>query len=172
MFSVPTPDGQFVGASPELLVERTGPPVLSRPLAGTTDRVHAGAGLLPRELLGSAKDAEEHRLVVDAIAEALAPLCSDCTVPDHPSLVHLHTITHLGHHHRSAPWPRVPTAPSPPPSTWWPSSTRPRRSGGVPPDRALALIARLEPDARGYYAGPVGYVDGRGDGGGCWGSGR
>jgi isochorismate synthase EntC len=34
----------------------------------------------------------------------------------------------------------------------------------VPRDRALALIARLEPDARGYYAGPVGYVDSRGDG--------
>ena len=36
--------------------------------------------------------------------------------------------------------------------------------GGVPRDRALALISRLEPEPRGHYAGPVGYVDARGDG--------
>ncbi|MGD0312405.1 MAG: isochorismate synthase [Acidimicrobiales bacterium] len=163
VFSLPTPEGQFVGASPELLVDRAGHRVLSRPLAGTTDRVHAGAGLLPRELLASAKDNAEHRLVVDGIAEVLAPLCSDLTVPSHPGLVHLHTITHLGTSLVGTLAPRpdgtVPTAlelvaelhPTP-------------AVGGVPRDRALALIARLEPDARGYYAGPVGYVDSRGDG--------
>ena len=69
----PTPDGRFVGASPELLVERTGPTVRSRPLAGTTDRVHAADSALPAALLDSAKDGEEHRLVVEAIRDALAP---------------------------------------------------------------------------------------------------
>ena len=38
VFSVPTPDGPFVGASPELLVERWGSTVHSRPLAGTAER--------------------------------------------------------------------------------------------------------------------------------------
>jgi isochorismate synthase len=163
VFSLPTPEGQFVGASPELLVDRTGHRVLSRPLAGTTDRAHAVAGLLPRELLASAKDNAEHRLVVDGIAEVLSPLCSDLTIPSHPDLVHLHNITHLGTSLVGTlalrPDGTVPTAlelvaelhPTP-------------AVGGVPRDRALALIARLEPYARGYYAGPVGYVDAGGDG--------
>ena len=36
--------------------------------------------------------------------------------------------------------------------------------GGVPRAPALALIARLEGEPRGPYAGPVGYVDDAGDG--------
>jgi hypothetical protein len=48
------------------------------------------------ELLESAKDTEEHRLVVDAIREALAPCCEELTIPDRPELVHLHNLTHLG----------------------------------------------------------------------------
>ena len=53
----------FVGASPELLVRRRGRDVFSRPMAGT--------GADPSALLASAKDAHEHRIVVDAIAAAL-----------------------------------------------------------------------------------------------------
>ena len=36
--------------------------------------------------------------------------------------------------------------------------------GGVPRERALALIHELEPFARGWYAAPVGWVDAKGDG--------
>jgi isochorismate synthase EntC len=36
--------------------------------------------------------------------------------------------------------------------------------GGTPADAALAAISRLEPFDRGRYAGPVGWVDARGDG--------
>jgi menaquinone-specific isochorismate synthase len=163
VFSLPTPEGQFVGASPELLVERIGRRVLSRPLAGTTDRVHAVAGPLPRELLASTKDNAEHRLVVDGIGEILDRLCSELTVPSRPDLVHLHNITHLGTSLvgtlAARPHGTVPSAlelvaelhPTP-------------AVGGVPRDRALALISRLEPYSRGHYAGPVGYVDARGDG--------
>jgi menaquinone-specific isochorismate synthase len=163
VFSLPTPEGQFVGASPELLVDRTGHRVLSRPLAGTTDRVHAVAGLLPRELLSSAKDNAEHRLVVEGIGEVLAPLCSDLTVPSHPDLVHLHNITHLGTSLVGTLAPRPDgTVPS---ALELVAELHPTPAvGGVPRDRALALITRLEPYARGYYAGPVGYVDARGDG--------
>jgi isochorismate synthase EntC len=35
---------------------------------------------------------------------------------------------------------------------------------GVPTERALAWIAEHEPDERGWYAGPVGWFDARGDG--------
>ena len=36
--------------------------------------------------------------------------------------------------------------------------------GGVPAGPAVAAIGRLEPEPRGRYAGPVGYVDATGDG--------
>ena len=34
--------------------------------------------------------------MVDAISDALAPWSEDLDVPEHPELVHLHNITHLG----------------------------------------------------------------------------
>ncbi len=165
VFSMPTPTGRLVGASPELLVEREGRRVRSRPLAGTTDRAGESNGILPRELLASAKDSAEHRMVVEAIGEALAPLCVTLDLPSGPDLVHLHNLTHLGTSVTGTlvrrPDGGVPTAlellaalhPTP-------------AVGGVPRDRALDLIARLEPEPRGHYAGPVGYVDAGGDG--CW----
>ena len=162
VFAVTTPDGRFVGASPELLVDRAGDRVTSRPLAGTTDRDHDATSTLPVSLGDSAKDAEEHRLVVRAIHEQLAPVCRRLDVPDRPELVHLHSITHLGTTVTGtlrAVAGTVPTAldlvarlhPTP-------------AVGGVPRAEALALITRLEPGPRGSYAGPVGYVDGAGDG--------
>jgi isochorismate synthase len=163
LFSMPTTRGQLVGASPELLVERIGTRVRSRPLAGTTDRTHESGSVLPRELLASTKDSAEHRLVVESIGDVLGPLCSDLEVPDLPDLVHLHNITHLGTTVVGALTPRedgsVPTA------LELVAALHPTPAvGGVPRDRALALISRLEPEARGHFAGPVGYVDARGDG--------
>ena len=58
-------DDGFVGASPELLVRRRGPDVTARPMAGT------GAARRRRSPAPS-KDAREHRLVVDAVVDALA----------------------------------------------------------------------------------------------------
>jgi menaquinone-specific isochorismate synthase len=160
---MPTPTGQLVGASPELLVEREGRRVRSRPLAGTTDR--ESSGVLPRELLASAKDSAEHRMVVEAIGEALAPLCVALDVPSRPDLVHLHNLTHLG---TSVAGTLVRRSDGGVPSALeLLGALHPTPAvGGVPRDRALALIARLEPEPRGHYAGAVGYVDARGDG--CW----
>ena len=58
LFSLPTPAGQFVGASPELLVERTADHVRSRPLAGTTDRFPDADSTLPA---GPARLGQGHR---------------------------------------------------------------------------------------------------------------
>ena len=163
LFSMPTSRGQLVGASPELLVERNGERVRSRPLAGTTDRTQGTASLLPRELLSSTKDSAEHRLVVEAIGEVLAPLCSDLDVPAEPDLVHLHNITHLGTSVVGTLAPR--SDGSTPTALELVAELHPTPAvGGVPRDRALRLISRLEPEERGHFAGPVGYVDARGDG--------
>ena len=162
-FSMPTSMGRLVGASPELLVERDGSAVRSRPLAGTTDRTHEATSVLPRELLASTKDSAEHRLVVDAIGDVLAPLCSDLDVPARPDLVHLHNITHLATSVVGTLAPRPDG--SRPTALELVAALHPTPAvGGVPRDRALALISRLEPEDRGHFAGPVGYVDARGDG--------
>ena len=159
VFSV---DG-FVGASPELLLERVGMSVRSRPLAGTTPRAGSGDGddeMVPR-LMSSSKERQEHRLVVDAVAAALAPYCDDLTVPDVPGVIPFGTLAHLGtlitgrlHH----PWPTaldLVGAIHPSPAV-----------GGTPTDAALEYIAAVEGLDRGRYAGPVGWVDAEGDG--CW----
>jgi menaquinone-specific isochorismate synthase len=164
IFALPTPGGRFVGASPELLVDRSGLQVHSRPLAGTADRfTEPRDSVLPRELLRSPKDGNEHRLVVEAIDAALRPLCSELDVPDQPQLVHLHNLTHLGTSLTGtlaqAPDGTVPTA------LHLVAALHPTPAvGGVPMAEARRLIADLEPRSRGNYAGPVGYVDARGDG--------
>src|SRR6202023_2152452 len=94
VFSV---DG-FVGASPELLLERRGGEVRSKPLAGTAARPGSVGGdeELASRLLSSAKERQEQRLVVDAVSTALAPYCDELSVPRVPALVPLGTLAHLG----------------------------------------------------------------------------
>ena len=154
IFSMPTTAGQFVGASPELVVERLGRRIRSRPLAGTAEPIdgNRGAASSPVELLESKKDWAEHQLVVGAIEAALRPACSDLDVPPSPDLVHLHNIVHLGTpvagtlrrapgRHRARCARAGGCAPSHP------------GGGGCPDTAAAALINRLEPESRGHYAG-------------------
>jgi menaquinone-specific isochorismate synthase len=156
VFAVPSTECLFMGASPELLVSRRGEAVVSRPLAGTTD------GSI--NLLHSPKDTKEHRLVVNAITDALSPFCISLDIPKAPSLVQLRSVYHLGTEIRGLLNPpnavrSLPTvldlvkALHPTPAV-----------GGVPTDEALRLIAELEPANRGNYAGAVGWIDSSGDG--------
>jgi isochorismate synthase len=78
----------LVGASPELLVARTGDRVVCRPFAGSAPRAAdprvdaANAEALAR----SAKDRHEHRLVIESMRLALEPLCDDLTIAAEPQL--------------------------------------------------------------------------------------
>ena len=152
--------GGFVGASPELLVRRQGRAATSRPMAGTVprgDSAAAEADGLAR-LTGSAKEAVEHRLVVDAVAEGLAK-AADRVEVGRPEVVRLTTVAHLATEITAELTGPLPTAlelagllhPTP-------------AVGGSPRDAALAAIALLEPFDRVCYAGPVGWVDRAGDG--------
>ena len=163
LLAMATPEGRFLAASPELLVARSGDRVESTPLAGTTGRGDGAGGVLPSALLESAKDADEHRLVVEAIAEALGRCTEALDVPSGPQLVDLRTVTHLatplrgrlaadGDGRRPSALDLV-AALHPTPAV-----------GGVPREAAVTRLAALEAVPRGPYAGPVGYVDGAGDG--------
>ena len=157
VFSV---DG-FVGASPELLVSRLGLDVRSQPLAGTVARSGDPAtdGRLASALLASGKDRREHGLVVTAVASALRPVCDRLDVPATPEIVPLRNVAHLGTTIRGRLAAPAPSALAlacrlhPTPAV-----------AGTPTHAALALLARLEGSTRGRYAGPVGWVDARGNG--------
>ena len=152
--------GGFVGASPELLVARSGRVARSRPLAGTVPRGASPSGDAASLawLRGSAKDALEHRLVVEAVTGALAK-AADRVEVSATRVVRLPTVAHLGTELTASLGDPAPSAldlvallhPTP-------------AVAGTPPQAALDLLARLEPSSRGLYAGPVGWVDGAGDG--------
>ncbi|MCD9028299.1 isochorismate synthase [Luteimonas sp. BDR2-5] len=151
----------LVGATPELLVSRRGAAVASHPLAGSARRLRdAGADARAAEALqASRKDHDEHRLVVEAILDGLAPLCSRLQAPRTPSLHATATMWHLGTRiEGTLKDPAVSAATlagllHPTPAVC-----------GTPRDAALAAIRALEPVDRGFYAGAVGWADAAGDG--------
>lgn len=156
----------FIGASPELLVRRTGYEVASHPLAGTIARSgDAGTDdLMLKGLLSSPKERAEHAMVVDEIAARLSAVCSTLEVPPEPTVLMLRNVSHLGTAIRGKladieGSDRAPGALSlvarlhPTPAV-----------GGLPTDAALRWQRDNEGFDRRSYAGPVGWVDARGDG--------
>ncbi len=150
----------WVGASPELLVSLERGRVRASSLAGTRAR---GASeredeRLGGELIASEKERGEHELVVRATREALAPLCRTLSVPETPRLMRMAGIQHLHTliEGRAAPGVDVLDgllAMHPTPAV-----------GGWPREPALEAIARLEGMDRGWYAGPIGWIDMAGEG--------
>ena len=160
-FSIANGRGQsFIGASPERLVRVAGGRMHTEALAGSAPRGESASedAAFARALLQSEKDLREHRLVVESIARRVADLGLKLEYAAQPRLLGLANVQHLhlpisaalpaGLHvldlvERLHPTPAV---------------------GGTPRAPAVAAIARLEPFARGLYAGPQGWVDHRGGG--------
>lgn len=153
----------FLGASPELLISRYGSQVESHPLAGTVARsgdVHGDEALVAR-LMSSPKARHEHQVVVDAIATALHPLCPSLAIPDSPSVMGLRNVSHLGTHITG----RLASGPDTPSALDLVARVHPTPAvGGTPTDAAMRYLQKVEGFDRGRYAGPVGWVDSRGDG--------
>lgn len=160
-FAVPVDGGVLVGATPELLVSRRGLAVNSNPLAGSAprsgdpdeDRANAEA------LRASAKNREEHAIVVEAVLDTLRPLCIQLAWDLEPVLLETPNVWHLSTRFAGRLKEPAPSAVElalalhPTPAV-----------AGTPTDAALATIAELELFERGAYAGPVGWVDADGDG--------
>jgi isochorismate synthase len=150
----------FAGASPELLIRRAGTQAFAQPMAGSIARGASDADddRLARQLTQSAKDADEHHVVAKFVVDALRPFSS--TVEAHePEVVRFTNIQHLATSvdaHLSDPPADLLTLASalhPTPAV-----------GGWPRVAADVLIDELEGMERGWYAGAVGWIDGRGDG--------
>lgn len=160
LFTVRAGDSIFLGASPELLVSLQHGQVRALGLAGSTPRGDTAEEdeRLGQELLGSAKNRIEHESVVRAIRDGLADVTHELRAPNQPQLKRLRNIQHLSTEitarvrngvealdlvDRLHPTPAV---------------------CGWPPERARQVIEAHEDFDRGWYAGPVGWVDGAGDG--------
>jgi isochorismate synthase len=161
-FAAPTgPGAVLVGATPELLVSRHGSEVRANPLAGSAprsgdpqeDRANAEA------LGSSAKDREEHSIVVESVFAALQPVCTELRYDIEPALLPTANVWHLSTRFRGRLRDPSPSA------LELASMLHPTPAVcGTPTAEALALIDELEPFDRGCYAGPVGWVDANGDG--------
>ncbi|MCL6649536.1 MAG: isochorismate synthase [Chloroflexi bacterium] len=160
LFAFTRQGATFLGATPERLVRLHERTVETLALAGSAPR---GTTLpedeaLGRALLADPKERHEHALVVQALAEALRPLCFQLTLPDQPTLLRLPNVQHLATPLRGElvngaclldllarlhPTPAV---------------------GGWPREAALAALPRCERFERGWYTGPVGWLAGDGSG--------
>lgn len=153
-------DGAMIGASPELLVRREGQRVETVGLAGTTRRSDDPSvdEHLAAELLKSPKDLMEHQLVVDRIVKTLEPHALWVTAPEAPQIVSVANAHHLATPIRAQLDGRAGLldligSMHPTPAV-----------GGEPHEAALRAIPGLEGIDRGWYAGPLGWVDRSGDG--------
>lgn len=153
-------DALVVGAAPELLVAARGGKLKTMAVAGTTGRGDAPAEdeRLARRLVGSRKDLVEHGIGVRELRDRLSGLAVNVQVEAEPRVLRLADVQHLRTDVRAELLPGVrvldlvealhPTA----------------AVCGQPRDAARRLLARLEPVSRGWYAGPVGWLDARGEG--------
>lgn len=166
-FLVPLPDkGEaarvMIGASPELLLAKTGGRITSHPLAGSARRQPgdlAADAAAAAALLRSAKDRREHGLVVEFILDTLAPWCRRLLRPEGVALTSTASMWHLGTRIEGelksddVPAAVLAAALHPTPAVC-----------GLPRQQAARQIAALEDYRRDFYAGAVGWCDGRGDG--------
>ncbi len=153
-------DATFVGATPELLIERQGERLRSQPLAGSAPR---GEGeeddrALGEALMASEKDRREHAVVVDDIVARLDPIVERVTAPSTPTLLKMANVQHLAsevvgilHAPRSVVEVAGDLHPTP-------------AVAGLPLAEALAFISKTESIDRGWYSGGIGWTDGSGDG--------
>ena len=150
----------FAGASPELLIRRSGAHAFSQPMAGSVARggTDAEDERFAAELSSSNKDAVEHRLASRFVVEALRPF-SESVGAREPEVVRFTNIQHLATNvtaelrDPAADLLTLAAALHPTPAV-----------GGWPRAAADSLIDELEGMERGWYAGAVGWMDGRGDG--------
>ena len=153
----------LIGATPELLIRLSNSMVVSRVLAGTISKTGDDDKdlALAASLARSSKDLEEHEYAVRSVADALSPFCSSTNVPDSPFVLHLSNVMHLAtdvtgaikESHKVVDVFSILAKLHPSAAVC-----------GTPTSVAAELIKRIEGINRRRYAGPIGWVDSKGDG--------
>ncbi len=151
------PDFVYLGSSPETFVKCHNGKVILRALAGTRPRGRTMSEdqALEAELLASAKEMAEHRMLVDLGRNDLGRVCNVGTVEVGP-IATLSRYTHVMHLATEL----TGTLRSDKSAYDVFQSCFPRGTvSGAPKIRAMHLLAELEPERRGVYSGVVGYFD-------------
>ena len=153
----------LVGATPELLLRLSRGMVTSRVLAGTISKTGDDEKdlALAASLARSSKDLEEHEYAVRSVADALEPFCTSTNVPESPFVLHLANVMHLATDVTGA---LIESKKSVDAFTILEKLHPSAAVCGTPTNVAADLIKRIEGMSRGRYAGPVGWLDARGDG--------
>jgi anthranilate synthase component I len=155
LFYIDCADFSIVGASPELLVKEEAGRIVTHPIAGTVKRGldPEHDELLADELRSSAKDRAEHVMLVDLARNDINRVCD----PLSTRVDRLMTVEKFSHVQHLVS--QVSGVLRPGKSRWdafrsiFPAGT----VSGAPKVRAMELIAELESERRGVYAGAVGY---------------
>ncbi len=150
----------FVGASPERLLKKSGNDLFTTCLAGSIKRGKTAEEdkRLEQELLSDQKNLVEHQYVVEMIKDAMSKVCHELTLPDRPSIMKIRDIQHLytpvigkTNNHTSLLYIVGELHPTP-------------ALGGLPKQEAVEKIREAELLDRGFYGGPLGWIDYRGNG--------
>lgn len=162
-FCAGTPEAAFIGASPELLVRRSGAGVSTVALAGSTRRSSDPAvdDHLGEQLLRSDKDRREQRIVTERIVRSLRPHAVWVEAAPEPEIVKVANIQHLAS-------PVIAQLTEPRSAIELAGMLHPTPAvGGEPWPAAARAISELEGMDRGWYAAPVGWMDATEDGEFC-----
>ena len=146
----------FVGATPEMLFRTRGRTVESQALAGSL-QTEGGSGNREALLAHSQKNLGEHDVVVRAIVAGLQDHCVAIEHPPEPEIVHVRNLIHLstpirGHLRDGAHPVDILETLHPTPAV-----------GGVPRLESIRWIVEHERSPRGWYTGPIGWIDTAGD---------
>ncbi len=155
MFFLDFNDFYLVGASPEILVRVEDGTVLTRPLAGTRPRGSNPAedARLEQELRHDEKERAEHIMLVDLGRNDIGRVSQPGTV-EVSELMEVERYSHVMHlvtHVQGKLRPDLNAFDAL--RACFPAGT----VSGAPKIRAMEIIAELEPEKRGPYAGAVGY---------------
>ncbi|HVY25481.1 MAG TPA: isochorismate synthase [Polyangiaceae bacterium] len=140
----------FIGSPPEQLLAKSGLHIETEAVAGTLPASEAGAA---EQLLSDAKLLAEHAPVVRDLVERLRPVADLEPLPERPFVHRARHVLHLK-------TPISATLRSPERALSLLSRIHPTPAvGGYPTAPALRFIAEHEPDERGWYGGPIGWID-------------
>lgn len=146
----------FLGATPEILIQKEKNNILSYALAGTVLRSYKEDESEEKRLLRDTKNRHEHQIVIDSIVNSMRNFTDELIVDETKilelkNLYHLQTCIHGKNTSRTL--------------LQWVKLLHPTPAlGGDPVNKALELIKRYEKHERGLYAAPIGIIDENGDG--------
>ncbi|MGH8928480.1 MAG: anthranilate synthase component I family protein, partial [Acidimicrobiia bacterium] len=157
LFFIRHPEVAVVGSSPELMTRVRDGMAYSRPIAGTRPRgvTEEADKQLEEELLADPKERAEHVMLIDLARNDLGRVCEFGTVQMDDLMV-IERYSHVMHIVSGVSGKiRAGVGPVDVLRATFPHGT----VSGAPKVAAMEIIDRLEPVARGPYAGAVGYLD-------------